>query len=80
VQVVSSHSDILAPLAVDAVLAVTADIKNSTWVDLDDIRIVKKLVGPFYFSSFLPPSLCGIPVVGWIWYLPGFYLSGWHYR
>jgi hypothetical protein len=77
---VSSHSDILAPLAVDAVLAVTADIKNSTWVDLDDIRIVKKLVGPFCFSSLLPLSLGGVPVVGGIWYSPGLYLLGWHYR
>lgn len=44
-KVVSSHSSFLAPLAVDAVLAVTHDLKNSTTVDLSQIRIVKKLGG-----------------------------------
>lgn len=44
-KVVSSNSQLLAPLAVDAVLKVTADLNTSTTVDLNDIKIVKKLGG-----------------------------------
>jgi T-complex protein 1 subunit delta len=44
-KVVSSNSSFLAPLSVDAVLAVTDDLKNSSSVDLSNIRIIKKLGG-----------------------------------
>jgi len=43
-KVVSSHSPLLAPLAVDAVLRIMDPTKESM-VDLDDIRVVKKLGG-----------------------------------
>lgn len=43
-KIVSQYSDILAPLAVDAVLKVI-DIKTATNVDLNDIKIVKLLGG-----------------------------------
>lgn len=43
-KVVSSHSDVLAPLAVDAVLRVI-DVKTATNVDLNNIKIVKRLGG-----------------------------------
>jgi len=43
-KVVSQHSDILAPLAVDAVLRVV-ESNDATNVDLNDIRVVKKLGG-----------------------------------
>jgi len=44
-KVVSAHSGTLAPLAVEAVLSVTEDLKNSSFVDLDNIKVVKKLGG-----------------------------------
>lgn len=40
-QVVSQHSDLLAPMVVDAVLRVAK--KESHNVDLRDIKIIKKL-------------------------------------
>lgn len=43
-KVVSQSADTLAPLAVDAVLKVI-DVKTATNVDLNDIRIVKKIGG-----------------------------------
>jgi T-complex protein 1 subunit delta len=43
-KIVSQHSSILAPLAVDAVLHVV-DEKNSVNVDLNDIKVVTKLGG-----------------------------------
>ncbi|CAM5999763.1 unnamed protein product [Sphagnum balticum] len=43
-KVVSSNSDILSPMAVDAVLRII-DPKTAVNVDLKDIRIVKKLGG-----------------------------------
>ncbi|OQR78257.1 T-complex protein 1 subunit delta-like [Tropilaelaps mercedesae] len=43
-KVVSQHSDILAPMAVDAVLKVIDPTKDNN-VDLRDIRIIKKLGG-----------------------------------
>jgi T-complex protein 1 subunit delta len=43
-KVVSTHSDTLAPIAVDAVLKVI-DPKTATNVDLTDVRTVKKLGG-----------------------------------
>jgi T-complex protein 1 subunit delta len=43
-KVVSSHSDTLAPLAVDAVLKII-DVETAKNVDLDDVKIVKKLGG-----------------------------------
>jgi len=44
-KVVSQHSSLLAPMAVDAVLQIMADPATSTNVDLKDIKIVKKLGG-----------------------------------
>jgi T-complex protein 1 subunit delta len=43
-KVVSQHSEILAPLAVDAILRII-DSNDATNVDLNDIRVVKKLGG-----------------------------------
>jgi T-complex protein 1 subunit delta len=43
-KVVSANSALLAPLAVDAVMRVL-ESKNSTTVDLNDIKVVKKLGG-----------------------------------
>lgn len=43
-KVVHSHSDVLAPIAVDAVLGVI-DPATSTNVDLNDVRIVKQVGG-----------------------------------
>jgi T-complex protein 1 subunit delta len=43
-KVVSSNSDLLAPIAVDAVMKII-DAKTATTVDLKDIKIVKKLGG-----------------------------------
>lgn len=43
-KVVSQHSEILAPLAVDAVLRVI-ESNDATNVDLNDVRVVKKLGG-----------------------------------
>jgi len=44
-KVVSQHSSLLAPMAVDAVLEVIADPATSKNVDLKDIKIIKKLGG-----------------------------------
>jgi T-complex protein 1 subunit delta len=44
-KVISSHSKSLAPLAVDAVMKICPDLENEQTVDLDDIKIVKKLGG-----------------------------------
>jgi len=44
-KVVSQHSGLLAPMAVDAVLEVMKDPATSTNVDLKDIKIFKKLGG-----------------------------------
>lgn len=41
---ISQYADTLAPLAVDAVMSVT-DPKTATNVDLNDIKVVKKLGG-----------------------------------
>ncbi|KAJ5070059.1 t-complex protein 1 subunit delta [Anaeramoeba ignava] len=43
-KVVSQHSEILSPMAVDAILKITDPEKDKT-VDLNDIKIVKKLGG-----------------------------------
>lgn len=43
-KVVSQTSDLLAPLAVDAVMKII-DLKTATSVDLSDIKVVKKLGG-----------------------------------
>jgi len=42
-KVVSQYSNILAPLAVDAVLSVVGDTKTATNVDLREIRVVTRL-------------------------------------
>jgi len=44
-KVVSSHSATLAPLAVDAVLRIVKDPLTAETVNLEDIRVVKKLGG-----------------------------------
>jgi len=44
-KVVSQHSSLLAPMAVDAVLEIIQDPLTSTNVDLKDIKIFKKLGG-----------------------------------
>jgi len=44
-KVVSQHSSLLAPMAVDAVLEIIQDPATSTNVDLKDIKIFKKLGG-----------------------------------
>lgn len=44
-KVVSQNSDQLAPIAVDAVLKITSDPATATNVDLNDVKIVKKLGG-----------------------------------
>lgn len=44
-KVISNHSKKLAPLAVEAVLKICPDLNTESTVDLDDIRIVKKLGG-----------------------------------
>merc|ERR1711931_527138 len=44
-KVVSQHSSLLAPMAVDAVLEIIKDPATSTNVDLKDIKIFKKLGG-----------------------------------
>jgi len=44
-KVIGGYSQALAPLAVDAVLSVCEDIKTSTNVDLNDIKIVKRMGG-----------------------------------
>jgi T-complex protein 1 subunit delta len=44
-KVVSSNADKLAPLAVDAVLRIVSDLKTAVNVDLNDIKVVKKLGG-----------------------------------
>lgn len=51
-KVVSQHSSFLAPIAVDAVLAV-ADLKNNS-VDLKDIKIHKKLGGTLDDTALVP--------------------------
>jgi len=53
-KVVSSHSGLLAPLAVEAVLAVTGDLQQSSFVDLDDIKVVKKLGGTIDDTELIP--------------------------
>lgn len=52
-KVVSAHSSFLAPLAVEAVLAVTENLQNSTSVDLDRIKIVKKMGGTIDDTSLV---------------------------
>uniref|UniRef100_A0A6V3IM85 T-complex protein 1 subunit delta n=1 Tax=Lotharella globosa TaxID=91324 RepID=A0A6V3IM85_9EUKA len=44
-KVIGGYSDVLAPLAVDAVLGVCENIKTATSVDLSDIKVVKKMHG-----------------------------------
>lgn len=44
-KIVSQHSALLAPLSVDSVLKVHSAVNNPYSVDLNDIRIVKKLGG-----------------------------------
>lgn len=51
-QVVSTHSGLLAPLAVDAVLKII-DPAQENWVDLDDIKVVKKLGGTVEDTSLV---------------------------
>jgi len=53
-KVISGHSDTLAPLAVEAVLAVTGNLTTSTSVDLDDIKVVKKLGGTIEDTELVP--------------------------
>lgn len=43
-KIISQHSDVLAPMAVDSVLKII-DVKTAENVDLNDIKIVKKLGG-----------------------------------
>src|SRR5262249_17867442 len=52
-KVVSQYSSLLAPLAVDAVLAVI-DVKSATNVDLRDIRIHKRLGGTLDDTALVP--------------------------
>jgi len=52
-KVVSAHSGLLAPLSVDAVLSVTDDLENSESVDLDQIKVVKKLGGTIDDTSLV---------------------------
>lgn len=51
-KVVSSHSPLLAPLAVDAVLKII-DPTKTNMVDLDDIKVVKKLGGTIEDTSLV---------------------------
>jgi len=51
-KVVSSNSEVLAPIAVDAVLRIV-DLKTSNNVDLRDIKIVKKLGGTLEDSELV---------------------------
>lgn len=44
-KVIGGHSELLAPLAVDAVMGIVGDTKTATTVDLKDIKIVKKMSG-----------------------------------
>jgi len=68
-KVVSSSRDLLAPIAVDAVMSLV-DIENDTNVDLNDIRIVKKkggtiddtaIVDGLVFSELKPSKRAGGP-------------------
>lgn len=52
-QVVSQNSDILAPVAVDAVLSII-NPDTATNVDLNDIRIVKQLGGTVDDTELVP--------------------------
>lgn len=52
-KIVSQHKDLLAPMAVDAVLRVI-DPKTSTNVDLRNIRIVKKVGGTIEDTELIP--------------------------
>ena len=51
-KVISNNSDILAPLAVDAILKVI-DPATATNVDLNDIAVVKKLGGTIDETSLV---------------------------
>jgi T-complex protein 1 subunit delta len=52
-KVVSQNSDILAPIAVDAVLGII-DTDKAVNVDLNDIRIVKQLGGTVDDTELVP--------------------------
>merc|ERR1712121_576075 len=54
-KVVSQHSSLLAPMAVDAVLEIIKDPATSTNVDLKDIKIFKKLGGTVDDSEVVVP-------------------------
>ena len=68
-KVVSAYSEILSPIAIDAVMKVI-DPKTATNVDLKDIKVVKKLGGTIddtelveglVFESLRPSSANGAP-------------------
>jgi len=56
-KVIGGYSDVLAPLAVDAVLGVCGDLKSSNTVDLDDIKIIKKMGGTLDDTELLLDGL-----------------------
>eukprot|EP00467_Chlorarachnion_reptans_P001774 CAMPEP_0114516382 /NCGR_PEP_ID=MMETSP0109-20121206/17295_1 /TAXON_ID=29199 /ORGANISM="Chlorarachnion reptans, Strain CCCM449" /LENGTH=528 /DNA_ID=CAMNT_0001696761 /DNA_START=33 /DNA_END=1619 /DNA_ORIENTATION=- len=56
-KVIGGYSDFLAPLAVDAVLTVCEDVKSATTVDLDDIKIVKKMGGTLEDTELITDGL-----------------------
>jgi T-complex protein 1 subunit delta len=61
-KIVSQHSDVLGPLAVDAVLR-TIDQKTANNVDLKNIRIIKKLGGTIEDTELISGLALNQPVV-----------------
>lgn len=61
-KIVSQHSNLLGPMAVDAVLK-TIDQKNADNVDLKNIRVVKKVGGTIEDSEMIEGLVLNQPVV-----------------
>ena len=61
-KIVSQHSDLLSPIAVDAVLK-TIDQKTADNVDLKNIRIIKKVGGTIEDSEMIDGLVLNQPVI-----------------
>ena len=61
-KIVSQHSNLLSPMAVDAVLK-TIDQKTADNVDLKNIRIIKKVGGTIEDSEMVDGLVLNQPVV-----------------
>lgn len=61
-KIVSQHSNLLGPIAVDAVLK-TIDQKTADNVDLNNIRIIKKVGGTIEDSEMIDGLVLNQPVI-----------------